>query len=93
MLELVVIDLSHADLGRFEAYERQVVPLLEKYGAHMEVAVRSTDGLTETQVLNFSDEASFDSFLSDSARTALQVDWQQAGAVAAVADVNEIAYL
>ncbi len=93
MHKLAVIDLTDADISRFEEYEKQVIPLLHKYGARLELGLRSVDGMTETHVLYFPDAASFDGFLSDSTRASLQDDWQLAGAVTTVSDVNEIAYL
>lgn len=93
MHKLVAIDLTDADISRFEEYEIQVIPLLHKYGARLELGLRSVDGMTETHVLYFPDTVSFDSFLSDPVRASLQEDWQLAGVVTTVTDVNEIAYL
>ncbi len=93
MHKLVAIDLTDADISRFEEYEKQVIPLLHKFGARLELGLRSVDGMTETHVLYFPDTASFDNFLSDSVRASLQDDWLLVGAGTTVTDVNEIAYL
>lgn len=84
MLKLVVIDLSSADIARFESYEKQVLPLLDKYGARLELCVRSTDGKTETHLLYFPDTDQFNAFLVDPERAALHKQWQQSGASSTV---------
>jgi len=91
--KLVVIDLTNADISRFEEYERQAIALLQKYGARLELGFRSVDGMTETHVLYFPDTGSFDGFLSDPVRAALQADWLLTGAVTTVSDIHGIAYL
>jgi len=93
MFKLVVLDLSNVDLNRFEEYEKQVIPLLEQYGGRLEKGLRSFDGLTETHILFFPDQASFDEFLLDPVRASLQDEWREIGASASVEDVNEITYL
>jgi len=93
LYKLVVLDLSDADVPQFEEYEKLVIPLLSQYGARMEAGYRSADGLTETHVLYFPDQASFESFLTDPVRTAKQDEFQRIGASASVTDVREIAYV
>ena len=92
MRKLVVIDLGAADTPRFERYERQVLPLLGRYGARLELAVRSLDGASETHVLHFPDAAAFERFLSDPDRAALREEWALAGAKATIADVERVEY-
>jgi len=91
--KLVVINLAEADIDKFEEYEKQVIPLLNKYGARLEIGLRAVDGMTETHVLYFPDSASFDDFLADSVRESLQDNWKLAGATTTVSDVHEIAYM
>jgi len=93
MHKLVVIDLTDADTYSFEQYEKQVISLLGKYGARLELGLRSVDGKTETHVLYFPSTASFDSFIADPVRDTLQDAWQLTGAMATVSDVDEISYL
>lgn len=93
MLKLVIIDLHAANIGLFESYERKIIPLLDKYGARMEVGVRSLDRMTETHLLYFPDHQCFDRFLADPARVALQADWQLTGATTTVSDVADIDYI
>lgn len=93
MHKLVVIDLKSAEIGLFEDYERNIIPLLNKHGGRMELGFRSVDGKTETHVLYFPDIAAFENFLSDPVRLALKGDWKLTGALATVTDVNEIDYL
>lgn len=92
MLKLVVIDLTSANIDLFEAYERKVLPLLGQYGGQLKLGLRSTDGMTETHILYFPDVLSFDNFLSDPLRKALQAEWTLTGALSSVTNVNEIYY-
>jgi hypothetical protein len=91
--KLVTIDLGNANIGMFEEYEKKVVPLLGKYGARVELGVRSANETNETHLLYFPDVTSFEQFLNDPARASLQDEWQLTGAVSTVTDVNKIDYL
>lgn len=92
MRKLVVIDLSSADTGLFESYERKVIPLLGKYEGRLELSVRSVDGLTETHVLYFPDVDCFEGFLSDPVRVALKDDWTLSGVLSSISDVVPVDY-
>lgn len=92
MYKLVLINLKNADLSRFEKYEKQVLPVLEKYGARLDLALRSADSMTETHVLHFPDTESFDGFLSDPLRVSLQEDWKLTDAISTVMEVDKIDY-
>lgn len=87
MLILVQIDLSHADIPPFDAYEAQVLRLLVRHGARLEEQLRSVDGLSETHLLHFSDKRAFKAFRADPARAALQDNWQRCGAQSNVTEV------
>jgi hypothetical protein len=88
---LVQIDLSDADLARFEAYEAVMLALLPEHGGVLELRVRGTERPTETHVLAFPSQAHFDAFVADPRRIALAQDWADCGARAdrwEVAPVN-----
>ena len=89
MRRLVTIDLSGADLAVFEAYEDAVLALLPKYGARLEMQVRSLDGATETHLLFFPDAAAYEAFRSDPVRLAKQEGWRASGAVSVGIEVEE----
>jgi len=91
--KLVVIDLTCADISLFEEYERKAIPLLSRYGGRLELGLRSTDSMTETHILYFPDDASFESFLADPLRAQLQDEWKRSGATTTVASVASIDYL
>lgn len=90
MLRLVTIDLSEADIPAFEAYEAKVLALLPKYGARLELRVRSLDAQIETHLLHFPDRPAFERYLTDPARAALAGDWERCGAQSAVTEVERI---
>ncbi len=90
--KLITIDLSTANVALFEEYERQAIALLGHYAGELEVALRSSDGLTETHVLHFPDEASFEKFLADPVRKRLQQAWAATGATTNVSDVRRVRY-
>lgn len=92
MHKLVVIDLTTANIERFEAYERKVMSLLGQHGGQLKMSVRCIDNLTETHLLYFPDEQCFDEFLSDPARAALQDAWACTGASSTVSNVIETIY-
>ena len=91
MLRLVTIDLSRADLDVFERYEARVLALLPKHRGRLELRVRALDGQTETHLLYFPDEQSFDAFRSDPARLALANEWTRCRALSTVQPVKRIA--
>lgn len=90
MLLLVTFDLAEADLGAFDRYEAQVLPLLSHHGGRLEWRVRALDGRTETHLLQFPDERAFQAFCVDPHRVALAQDWERCGARSAVTAVEPI---
>jgi|GEM_PF-929921 len=92
MRKLVVLDLSNADIQLFENYERQVLPLLGKYGGKLELSVRCIDAMTETHLLHFPDITHFEQFLSDPNRAALKDEWTLTGVKSTITDVVQVDY-
>jgi hypothetical protein len=90
MLILVEIDLSHADLALFDAYEARALGLLAQHGARLEERLRSVDQLRETHLLHFPDNEALEAFRADPARAALQDSWLQCGARSALSEVLRI---
>jgi hypothetical protein len=84
MHRLVLIDLTHADLEVFEAYEATVLPLVANHGGRLELRVRALDGLSETHLLYFPSEQAFEAYRTDPARVAAQDDWARCGAKSSV---------
>jgi len=90
MLILVQIDLSTAELGLFEQYERSVLALLGRYGGAIIDRVRSTDGSSEIHLLQFPHVSALDAFKADPARAELQELWARCGASATSKEVVRI---
>jgi len=80
LLRLITIDLTGADLAAFEDYETRVLRLVPDHGGRVDIRVRALDGLTETHLLYFPDEAAFESYRSAPARLALSGLWEKSGA-------------
>lgn len=88
---LLEIDLSAADLSRFEAYEAAVLPLVAKHGGKVECRVRTIGAAPrEVHILYFPDSAALEAYLADPARAALAPDWQACGALAKSVEVEAI---
>jgi uncharacterized protein (DUF1330 family) len=90
MLLLATIDLSEADLVKFEAYEEFVLPLLADHGGRLHGRVRSKDQTTEYHLLYFSGQDQFSSFLNDPARVAMRDAWDDCGARSAIVELSEL---
>lgn len=76
------IDLTDADLVLFEQYEDAVLALLPAHGAVLELRERAPDGLGETHLIRFPDQAAFDAFIADPRRLAFAQFWSASGAKA-----------
>jgi uncharacterized protein (DUF1330 family) len=87
---LVTIDLSKADIAAFDHYEAQVVPLLARYGAEMEVRVRSLNRQSEVHLLYFPDDTAHRAFLADPTRQALRPMMEGSGAISTVVEVEHL---
>ena len=92
MLRLVTIDLSQADLARFENYEAAVLSLLDGHNARLEMRLRSLDQQSETHLLYFADDQSFEEFLADPLRIALRPEWDACGATSVATEVEAVNY-
>ena len=79
---LLHIDLSSADLAKFEAYETAVLALLPDHGGVLELRVRGVEQPVETHLLSFPSPEAFDDFVHDPRRVALAQDWVDCGAKA-----------
>lgn len=90
MRRLVTIQLKEANVALFEKYEAIVLPLVEKHGGRLEARVRSDDGQTETHLLFYPDERSYQAFLSDPIRQNARHIWDQSGATAASLSVVRV---
>ena len=61
----LVVDLVTDAVEPFEAYERRVLPLLERHGGRLDRRLRTADGRTEIHLLSFADRAGYDAYLAD----------------------------
>jgi hypothetical protein len=91
VLLFVEIDLTAANLELFDAYERQVLGLLGKYGARLENRFRLADHSREFHVLRFPDAEAREAYRSDPVRLAAQEIWLRCGASATSHEVLAVA--
>ena len=90
MLILVQIDLAHADLPLFEAYEEKVLALLGDHGGALKERLRSADGHSEVHLIDFPDAQALDAYRNDPRRIAMQHMWQGCGAGAVTIEVERL---
>lgn len=69
---VLVAELGTAAAEPFDAYERQVLPLLGRHGGRLERRLRTADGRTEVHLLSFPSRTGFDAYRADPAREALR---------------------
>ena len=69
---VMIAELAAAAVEPFDAYERRVLPLLDRHGGRLERRLRTADGCTEVHVLSFATRAGFDAYRADPDRAALQ---------------------
>ena len=77
-------------MGSFDAYEAEVLPLVQRHGGRVELRVRATDGSREFHLLSFPDEGAFKSFRADPRRAAAQEKWRLSGATISALDVEPV---
>lgn len=87
---LAIFHLGRADLGRFEAYERAVLPLLEHHDGRLERAVRAKGGEVEVHLLQFDTKEGFERFRADPRRLALSQEFTRSGAAAEIHEVQDV---
>lgn len=90
MRRLVTIDLRHADVDAFEAYEAKVLPLVGKHGGRLEWRLRAADGSGETHLLYFPDTQGYEAFRADPGRQAAQHEWRSCGAISSAVDADVV---
>ncbi len=64
----LVVDLAPDAVAPFDAYERRVLPLLERHGGRLDRRLRTADGRAEVHLLSFPDRAGYDAYLADPER-------------------------
>jgi enamine deaminase RidA (YjgF/YER057c/UK114 family) len=67
---VLVVDLAADAVEPFEAYERRVLPLLERHGGRLDRRLRTADGHTEIHVLSFADRSGYDAYVAEPDRAA-----------------------
>ena len=68
----VLVELDDTAVQPFDAYERQVLPLLGRHGGILERRLRTPDRRTEVHVVSFASRAGYDAYLADLDRAALR---------------------
>ena len=66
----LVVDLAENAVEPFDAYERRVLPLLERHDGRLDRRLRTADGRTEIHLVSFADRAGYDAYLADPDRAA-----------------------
>jgi enamine deaminase RidA (YjgF/YER057c/UK114 family) len=66
----LVVDFAEDAVGPFAAYERRVIPRLERHGGRLDRRLRTADGRTEIHLLSFADRAGYEAYLADPERAA-----------------------
>jgi hypothetical protein len=84
---LVQIDLAGAGLALFDAYEAAVLPLLDRYGARIELRLRAVDRQSETHLLYFPDADMLARYRADPDRAAALPLWERSRAQATMIEV------
>ncbi len=84
------IDLTKADIAKFEAYETAVIPLLDRYGIVMRERLRAEDGSCEVHVIDVPDMAVMEQYRADPDRAKLQHLWDESGAAGEVTQMHRI---
>jgi hypothetical protein len=69
---VMIAELGAAAVGPFDAYERRVLPLLDRHGGRLERRLRTADGRTEVHLLSFPSRAGYDAYRADPDRAALR---------------------
>ena len=69
---VMIAELGAAAVEPFDAYERQVLPLLERHGGRLERRLRTADGRTEVHLLSFPSRAGYDAYRADPDRAVLR---------------------
>jgi len=84
------IDLTNADLEKFERYEDAVIPLLERYGITMAARLRAEDGSCEVHILDVPDMATMEQFRADPDRARIQHLWDECGVSGVVTQMTDM---
>lgn len=84
------IDLSGADLEKFESYENAVIPLLDRYGIKLVERLRAEDGSCEVHVIEAPDMAAMEQFRADPDRAKVQYLWDEAGATGQITPMTRL---
>jgi hypothetical protein len=69
---VMIAELGAAAVEPFDAYERQVLPLLDRHGGRLERRLRTRDGRTEVHLLSFPSRAGYDDYRADPDHAALR---------------------
>ena len=68
---VVIAELAASAVEPFAAYERRVLPLLDRHGGRLERRLRTADGRTEVHVLSFASRGGVQAYRADPERVAL----------------------
>jgi hypothetical protein len=90
MLILVQLDISNAEMGAFDEYEAEVLPVLGSHGGQVLERLRSIDGKIELHLLDFQGANDLEKFRADPDRAAPQELWLKSGASSSLTEVRRV---
>jgi hypothetical protein len=90
LLLAVVVEMRQGAVVDGQGYEDAVLSLLARHGGSLERRLRSTDGVTEVQIIRFVSPAGLDAFMADPDRAALRAAVGDGAPVARVVEVRDV---
>ncbi len=76
---VIQFDLAGADLESFDAYEDEVLELLEDHGGKLYLRLRAVDRPIETHIVTFPSRGSMEAYMANPKRERLQPLFQSTG--------------
>ena len=90
MLWVQIVRIPADGVADLQLYESRVLPLLPKYGGHLERRLRSADGCFELHVVSFPSAHDLDRYRADPERQAHLPLLERSGAKTELIEVTDI---
>ncbi len=87
---VLVARIPEEGVSDYQAYETAVLPLLAEHEGTLERRLRSADGLVELHVVGFASQESFEAYMDDPRRAALQPLLVSSGAVTELLELDDV---